>query len=336
MVRDMLGLADRSLLLDLLEAAFRGDMAAVLTTMDRGHERGADAGVVLADLLELTHTLTRLRAVPSLRQDPAMPEQERTRGVALAEKLSIPVLGRAWQILLKGITEVADAPDRRAAAEMVLIRLAHLADMPTPGDLVRRLTEAGPVPQMPPAIPQTSPGGGGDTRAVANGAPMLAAEAPAPLPQPRAFREVVALVSGRQPMLHAHLLHSIHLVDFAPGRIELRPTPHAPRDFAGQLSAYLQEATGTRWTISLSNAPGEPTLAEQGRHAAGERMAIARAHPMVQAILLAFPGAEVEGVRDESLDDYGLPALELPGVTDDMGPDFAPPDAEAVDLDDLE
>ncbi|RKK02734.1 DNA polymerase III subunit gamma/tau [Pseudoroseomonas wenyumeiae] len=334
MVRDMLGLADRGLLLDLLEGCFRGDIAAVLATMDHGHERGADPGVILADLLELTHTLTRLRAVPALRQDPAMPEAERVRGVALAEKLSIPVLGRAWQVLLKGITEVAEAPDRRAAAEMVLIRLAHLAEMPTPGDLVRRLTEGGSLPQMPaPAAPQ---GGSGGARAVANGAPvMVAEEAPAPLPQPRAFREVVALASGRMPMLHAHLLHSVHLVSFAPGRLELRPRPEAPRDLAGQLSAFLAEATGTRWTISLTNAEGEPTLAEQSRHAAGERLVVAQSHPMVQAILLAFPGAKVEQVRDESLDDYGLPALDLPEMPDDMGPDFAPPEAESVDLDDL-
>jgi len=349
MVRDMLGLADRSLLLDLLEGAFRGDIAAVLATMDHGHERGADPGVVLADLLELTHTLTRLRAVPSLRQDPSLPEAERVRGVALAEKLSIPVLGRAWQVLLKGISEVADAPDRRAAAEMVLIRLAHLADMPTPGDLVRRLTEGGATPQMtagpsdgggpprgaPVASAHTATHSGGATRAVANGAPVAMAEAPALLPQPRAFRELVALASGRQPMLHAHLLHSVHLVDFAPGRLELRPIPEAPRDLAGQLTAFLQEATGTRWTITLSNAPGEPTLAEQGRHAAGERLLIAQSHPMVQAILLAFPGAKVEGVHDESLDDYGLPALDLPADSDDMGPEFAPLDAESVDLDDL-
>lgn len=334
MVRDMLGLADRGLLLDLLEGCFRGDIAAVLATMDHGHERGADPGVVLADLLELTHTLTRLRAVPALRQDPAMPEAERVRGVALAEKLSIPVLGRAWQVLLKGITEVAEAPDRRAAAEMVLIRLAHLAEMPTPGDLVRRLTEGGTPPQMPAA---TAPqGGSGGARAVANGAPvMVAEEAPAPLPQPRAFREVVALASGRMPMLHAHLLHSVHLVSFAPGRLELRPRPEAPRDLAGQLSAFLAEATGTRWTIALTNAEGEPTLAEQSRHAAGERLVVAQSHPMVQAILLAFPGAKVEQVRDESLDDYGLPALDLPEMPDDMGPDFAPPEAESVDLDDL-
>ncbi|HWX50722.1 MAG TPA: DNA polymerase III subunit gamma/tau [Roseomonas sp.] len=335
LVRDMLGLADRGLLFDLLEATFQGDIAAVLAAMDRGHERGADPGVVLADLLDLTHTLTRLRAVPALRQDPSLPEAERVRGVALAEKLSVPVLGRAWQVLLKGISEVAEAPDRRAAAEMVLIRLAHLADMPTPGDLVKRLTEGGASLPQPGVGPNGGPNGGsGGSRAMAGGGAMMAAEpAPAAPPQPRNFREVVALASGRAPMLHAHLLHHTHLVSFAPGRIEIRQTENAPRDLAAQLSRLLQEQTGSRWTISLSNAPGEPTIAEQRSHVASERLEMAKAHPLVQSILLAFPGAQVEALRDDSLDEYGLPPI--PDAPDD-GPDFAPPDAEPADLDDFD
>ncbi|KAA2213823.1 DNA polymerase III subunit gamma/tau [Teichococcus oryzae] len=330
LVRDMLGLADRSLLFDLLEATFRGDLPAVLAAMDRGHERGADPGVILADLLELTHTLTRLRAVPALRADPSLPEAERVRGVAMASALTVPVLGRAWQVLLKGISEVAEAPDRRMAAEMVLIRLAHLAEMPTPGELVRRLTESGgAAPQAP--LPGGAPDGGG--RATANGRAMaLPAAEPAPvaLAQPRAFREVVALASGRAPMLHAHLLHSVHLVSFAPGRIEIRQTEAAPRDLAAQLSALLLEQTGARWTIALSNQPGEPTLAEQRSRLAGQQLEVAKTHPLVQAVLLAFPGTEIEALRDESLDEYGLPPLPEPD-----GPDFAPPDAEPADIDDL-
>ncbi|MFZ6762468.1 DNA polymerase III subunit gamma/tau [Pseudoroseomonas sp. WGS1072] len=350
LVRDMLGLADRSLLFDLLEGCFRGDLPAVLAAMDRGHERGADPGVILADLLELTHTLTRLRAVPALRADPALPEAERVRGVAMAERLSIPLLGRAWQVLLKGITEVAEAPDRRMAAEMVLIRLAHLAELPTPGDLVRRLSEGGAAgAPSPAATPSSALAGGsaggpaGGLRAMAGGGARLdAAPAPAsaPLAQPRNFREVVALASGVRPLLHGHLLFDVHPVSFAPGRIELRQTAQAPRDLAAQLAALLQERTGSRWTIALSNAEGEPTIAEQRSHLAGERLEMARAHPLVQSILLAFPGAEVDAVRDDSLDAYGLPPIpEAPdeGPMDGSmdGPDFAPPDAEPADLDDI-
>ena len=146
-------------------------------------------------------------------------------------------------------------------------------------------------------------------------------------------------------MLHAHLLHSVHPVRMAAGRIEMRVREDAPRDLAAQLGALLQEQTGTRWTIALSNAAGEPTLAEQGRAAESERRALAASHPLVQAVLAAFPGATIEAVRDASADDYGLPATSAPvapapelepgeGDPEDL-PEFAPPDAEPADFDDI-
>ncbi len=353
-VRDMLGLADRSLVLDLFEALMGGDVAGALGLMDRAHERGADPLVVLSDLAELTHLLSRMRAVPALRDDPALPEAERTRGAALAVKLSVPVLARAWQMLLKGIAEVQqEGVDRRAAAEMVLIRLAHVADLPTPGDLVRRLTEGGAMSAAATGSPRPGPtGGAGGLRAVAGGGggvaaatQTAAAPAAASAAAPTSFREVVALAFGKRPMLHAHLVHSVHLVRFAPGRIEIRVEPAAPRDLAAQLTAMLQEETGARWTVVLSNAEGEPTLAEQGRAAEAERRELARSHPLVQAILAAFPGATIEAVRDAATDAYGLPVPAEPTPAartaepeDDEAPleddpdGFAPPEAEPADF----
>jgi DNA polymerase-3 subunit gamma/tau len=337
LVRDMLGLADRTLVLDLMQAVMSGDIATALALMDRGHEHGADPGVILSDLLELTHTLTRLVSVPALKDDPALTEAERTRGAALAASLNLPVLGRAWQMLLKGLAEVNEAPDRRAAAEMVLIRLAHTAELPTPGELVKRLLDGTAPAANAPAAPATGPGGGGGARAVANGAPLVAAQ---PRRQPQSWPEVVALASGRAPLLHAHLLYSVHPVALAPGRVEIRVLPEAPRDLAAQLTALLAEATGQRWTIALSNAPGEPTLAEQGKAADAERRSLAAAHPLVQAVLAAFPGARIEAVHDEGADAYGLPlppasAEPEPDTLPEDLPDFAPLDAEPAGIDDL-
>ena len=332
MVSDMLGLADRAAVFDLFEAAMAGKPAAALDITDRAHARGADFGVMLQDLLDLVHTLTRLRAVPALRTSNDLPEAERTRGAALAERLSIPVLGRAWQMLLKGIAEVETAPDRRAAAEMVLIRLCHTADLPPPGDLVRRLTET--AEQRPPTPAPT--GNGGGTRAVVNGAPAQMAEPAAAIgPRLSSFRDVAALVAERrEPSLHAHLVHSVHLVRFAPGIIELRPQPQAPRDLAARLASLLQDATGTRWTIALSAAPGEPTLAEQGTAADTTRRGNAASHPLVQAIMAAFPGARIEAVHDGRADAYGL-TTEPPSLLADPlpagEPDFAPLDDNGPD-----
>jgi DNA polymerase-3 subunit gamma/tau len=250
----------------------------------------------------------------------------------LAEALSIPVLGRAWQILLKGSAEVEAAPDRKAAAEMVLIRLCHLADVPPPGDLVRRLTEGGAGTGGAPSGGNGGPAGSG-TRAVANGAPIQAA---APGPRLAGWRDVVALVAQqREALLHSELLHAVHLVRFAPPVIELRPQPSAPRDLAARLAAVLSEATGTRWTIALSAAEGEPTLAEQGTAADAQRRSNAASHPLVQAIMAAFPGARIEAVHDAKADAYGLAAASSGAVSLAGEPEFAPfDDDNPLDSDD--
>lgn len=316
-VRDMLGLADRALVFDVLEAVMNADLPLALSRMAEGHERGAEPLTIMQDLLEQTHLLTRFAAIPALREDAGLPENERVRGAALAARLSVPMLTRAWQMLLKGLEEVMAAPDRRAAAEMVLIRLAHVAEQPTPGDILKRLESGGAVSAG--ATPAPS-GGGGGMRAMANGGAVAIA-----MPRPTAWREVVAIASAaNQPLLHAHLLHDVHPVRIAPGQVEIRVRPQAPRDLGAQLKALLEDRTGARWTVALSNAEGEATLAEQSRSAETDRRAAAHSHPMVQAILLAFPGAELNAVRDDSVDAYGL----KPIIADE--PEFAPPEAEPL------
>ncbi|MCW8085217.1 DNA polymerase III subunit gamma/tau [Sabulicella glaciei] len=340
-VRDMLGLADRTLVLDLVEASLRGDLPAALARLGEAHECGAEPVTVLQDMLEQIHTLSRFAAIPALKDDAALPEAERTRGAELAARLSVPALARAWQMVLKGIEEVNAAPDRLAAAEMVLIRLAHVAEMPTPGDILKRLADGGAV-SAGGGAPAPGPGtsqGAPVLRAVVNGAPVAeAAPAPAPvaLAAPTEWRAVVALAHGVSPLLHAHLLHDVHPVRVAPPLLEIRVRPQAPRDLGAKLSALLEEKTGRRWTVALSNDAGEPTLAEQSATAEAGRREMARNHPLVLAILDLFPGATLEAVRDADTDAYGLkPAASSEEEEAETLPDFAPPDAEPVGLDDM-
>ncbi len=334
-VATMLGAADRGAVFELMEAAMGGRAADALAITDRAYAQGADFGQMLGDLLELTHTLSRLKAIPGLRTTQELPEAERTRGAALADALTVPVLGRAWQMLLKGAAEVETAADRRAAAEMVLIRLCHVADLPPPGELVRRL-QAGETPALPrPGPPRSSNGGaapalyaeargGGAARALASAEP-----APAELPRLASFRDVLALAAAeREMLLHGHLLHSVHLVRFAPPVIELRPQADAPRDLAPRLAALLLRVTGARWTVALAASGGEATLAEQGQAADQARRHSAAGHPLVQAIMAAFPGARIEAVRDPAADSYGLPAEIMLGG-EARGP--LPDDSELVE-----
>ncbi len=336
-IADMLGLADRALVFDLLDAVLGGAAAEALQLSGDMFDRGADPGLVLTDLLELVHTLTRLKTVPALATARELPELERVRGGAMAERLSIPVLARCWQMLLKGIGEVEQAPARQEAAEMVLIRLCYSADLSPPGDLVRRLSDAAAQERAPsasaaPAPAPSAPQGNGNR---ARGNLAVAAEpSPAPnaAPLPTSWRAVVALVAeAREPMLHGHLRHCVHPVRVAPPVLEIRVQEGAPRDLAGRLATVLSDATATRWTVALSRAPGEPTLSEQEQAVREAGRLEAGQHPIVVEILRLFPGATISNVHDHSLDAYGLPPLPLAGEAEmapDFGPGFAPLDAE--------
>ncbi|MBS1093065.1 DNA polymerase III subunit gamma/tau [Gluconobacter wancherniae] len=376
-VADMLGLADRGLIFDLVEAVMGGRAAEALHITDQAYARGADLGVVLQDLLDLLHLISRLKAIPALREGRELPEAERVRGSALADRLSNTVLGRAWQILLKGVGEVESAPDRRQAAEMVLIRLCHASLLPTPDRLIRQLTEGGADLS---ALAVTTPSGGGaapssqrdstvhavqsssftsgpsgdggpraHVRLVANGGALiepgidlampvvLPEPEPEVLPSPRTWREMVAMVAReREALLHGVLRHSAHLVRFAPPEVELRIVDVAARADR-RLQQLLDRVYPGEWQVIASTLEGEPTLDEQGAEVVAINQASAEVHPLVVAILNAFPGARIGEVQDHSLDDYGLPPEITTQLGEDSPPDleFAPYDADAIDEDDL-
>jgi len=317
-VRDMLGVADRGLVLDLLETAFKGDAASALRQLGSLYEGGADPVLVVQDLMDLVHLVMRLKLTPGAAEgDPAF-EAERVRALPLAEKLSVAALTRAWQLLLKGLAETQTAPVPVQAAEMVLVRLAYVADLPAPADLVKALASEGsagkPGPVRAPAGAATGPLGSAAAVSVTRaanlepsgaGPRMALAVAPEPAPtsaaaaMPRNFNEVVALFDQkREALLRSHLFANVHLVRFEPGHIELRPTEVAPRDLANRLGRLLSEWTGERWVVSVSQAEGEPSLREQA--AARDEMLRheATAHPLVRAVLETFPGARIEAVRE--------------------------------------
>ncbi|MEO1599159.1 MAG: DNA polymerase III subunit gamma/tau [Pseudomonadota bacterium] len=306
-VRGMLGLADRGRVIDLFEAVMRGDAAGALEELARQYADGADPAVVLRDLAELTHWISVLRVSPQLADDPTVGPDERARGRDLAGRLGMPVLTRAWQMLLKSLEEVPLAPNAMMAAEMALIRLTHLADLPPPGDLVRKLTESASASAPAPA-PAPSGGGSGPTAqlAMVSGGQALRAEAPSAVPHPTPpelaayarFEDILALLAEhREVRLLDWVEHFVELVAFRPGLIEFSPAHGAPKDLAGRLSQTLTAITGARWSVAVSDARGAPTLRAQREAEAAQRTSEASAHPLVAAALAAFPGAEISDVR---------------------------------------
>jgi DNA polymerase III subunit gamma/tau len=326
-VRDMLGIADRGRVLDLLECVLRGAAADALDQMDRLYQDGADPLLVLQDLLDLGHFLTRLKLAPEAGVGDPVAEGDRQRAVPLAEKATLPVLARVWQMLLKGLEEVQAAPSPIQAAEMVLIRLAYVADLPVPAELVRSLA-ASPAPVSGRPVTEASTASrtsGGDLLPPAEplitvaptsmapnslaAVPRVEAEeraVPSPTssldydPMPQSFVEVVALFDKRrEAVIRSHLREHLHLIAFEPGRIEFRPADGAPVNLANRISQLLGEWTGQRWLVARSEAaPGEPTLREQEERRERDMRNEVERHPLVQAVLETFPGATIAAVRE--------------------------------------
>ncbi|HEY5818075.1 MAG TPA: DNA polymerase III subunit gamma/tau [Mesorhizobium sp.] len=331
-VRSMLGLADRARVVDLFDSVMRGDAGAALAEFRAQYDTGADPAAVLTDLAEFVHLVTRFRFVPSAADDASLTETERKRGLEFAEKLSLRVLSRAWQMLLKGIPEVQTSNRPVSAGEMVLIRLAHAADLPTLDEALKSLTSQGqggqtvsrPAPALPsnggPAPPTSGPaqapantvsrvsmasasGGGQAMRLVE---PVQAPETPAFVPPPaeslpevpiRNLADIAALAEqNRDKLFKINLKTFVRPVSVEPGRLTVGLADGAPKTLLGDLTARLKSWTGRNWLVSLVK-DGGPTLAEAEATKRETAFLDARADPAVAAVLARFPGAKIIDVR---------------------------------------
>jgi DNA polymerase-3 subunit gamma/tau len=322
-VRAMLGLADRGRVLDLFDLVMRGDATGALAELSGQYADGADPMAVLRDLAEITHWLSVVKITPEAAEDPTVPPDERDRGRDMAQRLPMRALSRMWQMLLKALEEVTLAPNAMMAAEMAVIRLTHVADLPDPETLIRRLQSQPSAPGSPsgttaPQAPgaatrQQAASGSGTARAAV--APALAQDA---LPQPATFAQVVDLIRERRDMkLLVEVENDLRLVRYSPGRIEFEPGPGAAPDLAARLSQRLQSWTGTRWGVSVTSGGGAPSIAEARDDSRRTAEAEALHNPLVQAVLAAFPGARIAEIRS-----LAAPSAEgaLPEVDEEWDP----------------
>jgi len=317
-VRQMLGLADRTRVIDLFEHLARGDIASAFGEFRSQYDVGADPVVVLSDLAEFVNFVTRVKVVPATADNVAFGETERVRAREFAGKLSMRVLSRMWQMLLKGIAEVQTATRPAAAAEMVLVRIAYVADLPTPDEAIRMLDQNGggaqiasgggapsrPAPSAPvssmPASPmrmQASPRSGAEASARPQLAPVAQTGA-APVLRINSFPQLVALAGEKRDLLTKAALESdMRLVRFEDGRLEVALERNAARGLVTDLSRKLELWTGRRWTVVISNEAGQQTLRSQNEQARDEHARAAEADPRVQEVLARFPGTKVIEVR---------------------------------------
>ncbi|MEO1330449.1 MAG: DNA polymerase III subunit gamma/tau, partial [Pseudomonadota bacterium] len=353
-VRAMLGLAERGRVFDLFEKIMTGEAGGALTALQGLYADSADPHATLTEVAEICHLVTVVKIAPERLEDPSLPPADRERAQALAAELPMRPLSRAWQMLLKALDEVARAPSAISAAEMAVIRMAHVAELPSPEQLVAALTardgpESPPPARGPDGGPAGGPtgGSGGGDRSVPNGGgarsaaggsgggptalatarPAAERRAPAPRAERRAqsgselstFEEIAGFVRSKRDL---KLLIEMELYlrpgAVQPGRIEVSLVEGAPTHLAGELKQKLQEWTRQTWVVTIADGHETPTLMERRIKAEEGVRAEALAHPLVQAALEAFPGAELKAVKTP--EDLVIGAALQP-APDDLDPD---------------
>ena len=321
-VRAMLGLADRARIFDLLEELFAGRSGKALDMLAELQRDGAEATQVLADLSEAVHVITRAKTLGVEAAGEGLTLEERQRAARLGGRLTVAILSRAWQMLLRGLEEVGKAPNPAAAAEMVLIRLAYTSDLPAPDEIIRALRNgtsgtagqapasgaARPAPERAPVSELTvEDDGEGTTLDEDADSQPVADDGWQPV---RTFQDVVdAAGKRREAKLKVHLEEHVSLVKFDPaGSIELHLLAGAPKELPNELREKLNAWTGKRWMVALSKTPGERPIGEVERERIAAEKRRMQEHPAVAAVLDQFPDAEITVV------------LPLPGVQkDDTG-----------------
>ncbi|WP_192249939.1 DNA polymerase III subunit gamma/tau [Mesorhizobium silamurunense] len=336
-VRAMLGLADRARIIDLFEHVMKGDVAAALAEFRAQYDTGADPAAVLTDLAEFNHLVTRLRFVPTAADDASLSEDERRRGAEFASALSVRVLSRTWQMLLKGIPEVQSSNRPVSAGEMVLIRLAHAADLPTLDEALKSLEGAAPVPNGAPRPNGAPAGNGGGASAVAQArmpastggaqtmrlveaqpVPAAFVQAPEPVIEAPAvpvesLADIAALADANRDIAFKVILkRCVRPVRIEPGRLDVSLTDDAPKMLLNDLTAKLRAWTGRNWLVSLSKEEGGQTLAEMETTKRENAFSDARSDPTVAAILARFPGAKIIDVRIPEVPEADEAAADLP------------------------
>lgn len=304
-IRDMLGLIDRGRTFSLFILLMEGKIPETLEELRDVYNRGGDPAVIIQELLDLTYWIICLKTAPALKTDITWPESDRRQGTELAQRLSLPTLMRIWQVLSKGYEEVNRSPLPNQAAEMVLVRLAYLGQMPSAEDLYQLsqslpAQEMGrPVPQMvsPVPVPLNHP----ITAQAFQQTPetelkkKVLTEPSQNSTELATFQDLLSLVAkAREVALYSALMQDVHLVSFAPGRLEIRLNARTAKSLLKELQTFLSAQTNMPWEVVLSEQEGQKTLADQEKQQILLEEEQALAHPIVKELRNHFPQASVK------------------------------------------
>ena len=319
-LRSMLGFAERGGVIELFDSVMIGDISGALSKLAEYYNAGTEPVTVLRDLAQFIHFVTRLKYVPDiLEEDVTLSQLERERGKRYAEELSVRVLGRAWQILLKGIEEVRTCEQPLPAADMVLVRLTHAADLPTPDELAQHCDDSRQLQTTTGSQPSTvkspqtvktsvsststgtSTGTGAGMKMAVHANTAIAADLSQetdPVLTVHSYQQLITLAGEQRDLPIKHFLrHNVRLVRFENGHLEFNLIGNPKVDLIASLSAKLHQWTGQRWVIVTSHATGQQTIAEQEKAQFDTLITQVEDDPMVTSVLQQFPGSKIIDVR---------------------------------------
>ncbi len=300
-VKEMLGMADRGQTFELFNQMIGGDMAALLGKLQEMYKNGANPSAMIGDLINLTHALTKVLLLPGFINDPSLSENDRNFLKETSAKLSIATLSKIWQMLIKGMNELQTAPVPIDALEMILIRIAYSANLPSPAELLESVKKKSELKGSQPAASETS----AITAAATQSQPrqptkVLSADTPAVNTVKAPFNDIIGLIklleANKQPRLAYTLRHDIEVCEFAVGRIKFKAADRVSNETLSAVNKFLEETTGAKWALDI--IPGEVgrTIADaENEQKEKDKKNIAET-PLVKAILDEFRGARIENL----------------------------------------
>ena len=332
-VRSMLGLADRGRVMDLFEFIMRGQAEEALNELGSQYSDGADPIGIIRDLAEITHWVSVIKITPDAADDPTVSPGEKARGQSFSQSLSMRVLTRTWQLLLKALDEISSAPNSMMAAEMAIIRITHVSDLPSPGELVKKLTNSQPnntvVKKESSEGPTTNTTSSNyiqsqskETNSTSiDGNTALALDAETLALQYPTFESVLEIIRKFRDMkLLIDVENSIRLSSYLPGRIEFTPTEDAPKDLAQRLGQLLQSWTGFRWAVTVVSHCSAKTIQEH-RNAEETQLELdAKLHPFVKTVFEKFPKASITEIKSQTQIITEAAQTSLPEIEGEWDP----------------
>lgn len=302
-VKNMIGLADRGLTFELFENLVNGKIEDVIVNLDRQHHDGANPLTLLQDLINITHLLAKVKIAPEAINDPALSENEKDFCNRLAPTISIAILSKIWQMLIKGLSEINIAPLQADALEMILIRIAYSANLPTPAEILDGLKKNSDLKSL--SIPSIGESSSTPAQPLANKTPEAIV-----FNQPEDL--VSYLLNSKRMMIAYALKNDISFSEFSNGAMKINVSAKINNDFLLNLQAILLEATGLKWQIEINSGALGETIADKEAATDRENKKDVMDLPLVKAIMAEFRGAKIDSLtRKIAAGDINEPSVSF-------------------------